>query len=95
MKVFLSPVRRGYYNGNPTTGFKVEMSYAVCLPANGDVNPDTEEGVMVLLVNEDLSDMYAKAWEELQELCVSNNWGTPQKQNVFLYTNTTLDQVLP
>lgn len=95
MKVFLSPVARGYYRGAPSTYLQVEMRYAVCLPAAGDNPPDTEEGVMVLTVNENLSDMYAQAWAELQELCAVNGWGTPQKQDVVLYTFSTLNEVLP
>jgi hypothetical protein len=95
MRIFLSPVRRGYYRGNPVSAFQVEMSYAVCLPADGEVDPSTAEGSLVLNVADDLSDLYAKAWSSLLDLCSANSWGTPVKQDVFLYTNTTLDKVLP
>jgi hypothetical protein len=95
MKVFLSPIRRGYYRGSPSTSFQVEVNYSVCLPGTESADPDTEEGVMILTVADDLSDLYSVAWAQLQAICTANGWGNPQKQDVFIYDSTTLDKVLP
>lgn len=95
MRVFFAPVRRGYYRGNPVSSFQVELGYAVCLPVIDGADPCTVEGSMVLNVADDLSNLYAQAWAGLLELCAASSWDPPQKQDVFLYTNTTLDKVLP
>ena len=95
MRVFLSPVRRGYYRGNPASTFQVEMGYAICLSVIDGADPYTFEGSMVLNVADNLSDLYSQAWAGLLDLCAANSWDPPSKQDVFLYTNTTLDKVLP
>jgi hypothetical protein len=95
MKVFLSPVCRAYYRGSPSTSFQVEVPYAVCVASSGGANPTTEEGVMVLTVLDDLSNLYPQIWTEIQRLCAVNGWGDVYKQDVFLHIPTPFDTVSP